>query len=66
MSEKLRGHKIDASDGLRDRLRRVDEGLTWLRPMPSSVPLGQSPWWPGLDQELVNFHARYERACIED
>ncbi len=58
----------DRDGGNLEWVERVDQSLTWVRPThPYSVPAGLS-WWPGLEQEreLIDFHARYERACIED
>ncbi len=66
MTESTCGWKIDKGDGGRCGAAAVDQRLTWLRPFASPVP--QGAWQPNvnLEQQLVDFHARYERACIED
>ncbi len=66
MSESAYGWKIDKGDGTRNRAAAVDQRLTWLRPF--ATPLPQDPWQAqqSHEQELVDFHARYERACVED
>ncbi|HEX9015088.1 MAG TPA: hypothetical protein VF960_03680 [Chloroflexota bacterium] len=45
--------------------RQLDESLTWVRTYGRYSP-GHLLWWPGLDQKITDFHARYERACLED
>jgi len=46
--------------------RQLDDRLTWVWSAGHQSPAGQFNWWPGLDQQITDFHARYERACIED
>lgn len=47
------------------RSRQLDDRLTWI-----SVPGLNSPTHiprrPSLEQKLIDFNARYERACLED
>ncbi|MHB1160546.1 MAG: hypothetical protein ACYC3V_09490 [Chloroflexota bacterium] len=65
MSELHHSHKTDSGQGVGD-WAATDNSLTWLRPTHARTAYGQPRWSPGLEQELVNLHARYERACIED
>ncbi len=62
------------AEGLVDRIeksvttgwsRQLDESLTWVWTNGRNSP-GHLLWWPGLDQKITDFHARYERACLED
>ncbi len=62
MYEMLNRQKVEAMDGYGD-WGVVDQRLTWLRPAHSRH--GQ-PQWSSLEQELVDYHARYERACVEE
>jgi hypothetical protein len=67
MTESAYGWKFDRGDGASGRASAVDQRLTWLRPF--AIPPSQGPWQlllASLEQDLVDFHARYERACIED
>ncbi len=64
------------ADGLRDKAgadkfspdwaKHLDDRLTWVWTTRRGNPVEQLLWWPGLDQQITDFHARYERACIED
>ncbi len=66
MSECIHGWTVDKGDGVRSGAAAVDQRLTWLRPLALNLSQGSGQWQPALEQELVDFHARYERACIED
>ncbi len=41
-----------------------DDRLTWVW-LTGRNSAEHSLWWPGLDQQITDFHARYERACLE-
>ncbi len=45
--------------------QQLDDRLTWVW-LTGRNSAGHLPWWPGLDQQITDFHARYERACLED
>lgn len=66
MMENGCGWKIDGAERPHGGAWAVDQRLTWLRPF--TAPANQGSWQlrPSIEQELVDFHARYERACIED
>jgi len=64
MVERIDGRKSEKGRGVRDWLMILDSGLLWPRPA-RQLPAGPAVRFD-LDLELANFHARYERACIED
>jgi|GEM_PF-1707854 hypothetical protein len=66
MTDNARGNKSDTPDGFGGWSLAVDNSLTWVAPKRSASSYAHLQWWPGLEQQLVDFHARYERACIED
>ena len=55
-------HETEGSTGWS---RQVDDKLTWVW-AGRRGSAGHFPSWPGIDQKLIDFHARYERACLED
>jgi hypothetical protein len=61
--DKAKGHKIE---GFGSWSVMLDNSLTWVAPTRSASTHAQLQWWPGLELQLADFHARYERACIED
>jgi hypothetical protein len=65
MAEKYLGCATDTNDSLQDKVRAIDLGMTWLRPS-NRRSLQSSARWIKIEQELIDLHARYERACIED
>jgi hypothetical protein len=56
----------DTDKGMADRAKQLDDSLTWVWRTDRFNPSDELLWWPGLEQRIVDFHARYERACIED
>ena len=45
--------------------QQVDDRLTWVW-AGRRISTDHVSGWPGIDQKLTDFHARYERACLED
>jgi hypothetical protein len=64
MAEMYRGHTKEAGSGPREDAITMDVQLSWLR--PHHQPRAGAGHWSPVDQALVDLHARYERACIED
>ena len=65
MKEGIEVLEMGGTDGPVSRIRKMDNGLLWVRPPHSSLR-GPLPAWSGLDLKMVDLHARYERACMED
>ena len=65
MAEKFFGRATDTSESVQERDRAIDLGMTWLRPSHRRSLYGSARWIKA-EQEMIDLHASYERACIED
>lgn len=65
MAGKYFGQATNTSDSAQEIDGAIDLGMTWLRPACRRSSQNSTRWIK-IEQELIDLHARYERACIED
>ncbi len=65
MTEGYFGMAANRSDSSGERAWAIDQALTWVTPV-GRPSLQRPSRWLRVEQELIELHARYERACVED
>ena len=65
MAEMLRVHRAEMGGSAGGSVMVLDSHLIWLQPHRQG-PRARTGQWTVLEQALVDLHARYERACVED
>ncbi len=66
MAEGANGYRADRVEGMPSWASALDNSLLWVQPHDRRARRVRLGWWPALEQEMLDLHARYERACVEE